>query len=115
METLKAFGRETNVGIFRQQSTEIPLRIFAYESQRRLRRRGLDRRPAVRVGKVFEEQCPKMTNPVGPNFIQRQLDPASALGEVLFGLIMVLTTTTTLTAGLTAAEDPEGVAILLGG
>jgi hypothetical protein len=58
-----------------------------------------------------------MTNPVGPNFIQRQLDLASALGEVLFGLIMVLTatTTTTLTAGLTAAEDREGVAILLRG
>lgn len=55
-----------------------------------------------------------MTNPVGPNFIQRQLDLASALGEVFFGLIMVLPTTT-LTAGLTAAEDREGVAILLGG
>jgi hypothetical protein len=54
-----------------------------------------------------------MTNPVGPNFIQRQLDPASALGDVLFGLIMVLTTT--LTARLTAAEDREAVAILLGG
>lgn len=60
-----------------------------------------------------------MTNPVGPNFIQRQLDPASVLGEVLFGLIMELTrtvaTTTMLTAGLTAAEGREGVAILLGG
>ena len=38
---------------------------------------------------------------------------ASALGEVLFGLIMVLTIT--LTARLTTAEDREGVAILLGG
>ena len=27
--------------------------------------------------KVFEERCPKMTNPVGPHFIQRQLDPAT--------------------------------------
>jgi hypothetical protein len=65
-------------------------------------------------GKHLRKRCPKMTNPAGPNFIQRQLDLASALGEVLFGLIMVLTTTT-LTAGLTAAEDREGVAILLGG
>jgi len=65
-------------------------------------------------GKHLRKRFPKITNPAGPNFIQRQLDLASALGEVLLGLIMVLTTTTTLTAGLTAAKDREGVAILLG-
>jgi VIT family len=44
-------------------------------------------------------------------FVPRYLDPASRLGEVLFGLIMVLTMT--LTAGLTVAEDKEGVRQLL--
>jgi hypothetical protein len=39
-------------------------------------------------------------------FVPRYLDPASRLGEVLFGLIMVLTMT--LTAGLTIAEGKEG-------
>jgi hypothetical protein len=53
-----------------------------------------------------------MTNPAGPNFIQRQLDAASALGEVLFGLSMVLTITQP--ARLTTAEDRDGAAILLG-
>ena len=70
-----------------------------------------DRGPAVRVEKVFEEQCRRITNPVKPNFIQRQL-AASALGEVLFVLIMVLTIT--LTAKLTTADDREGVTIFLG-
>ena len=44
-------------------------------------------------------------------FVPRYLDPASRLGEVLFGLIMVLTVT--LSAGLTAAEGPAGVRQLL--
>ena len=43
--------------------------------------------------------------------VPRYLDPASRLGEVLFGLIMVLTVT--LTAGLTVAEGKEGVRQLL--
>ncbi|MGA7215259.1 MAG: hypothetical protein WBX20_13725 [Terrimicrobiaceae bacterium] len=42
---------------------------------------------------------------------QRRL-AASALGDVLFGLIMVLTMT--LTAKLTTADDREGVTIFLG-
>ena len=50
-------------------------------------------------------RCPK------ENFFQRHLDPASRLGEILFGLIMVLTAT--LTAGLTAAEGKAGVRHLL--
>lgn len=37
----------------------------------------------------------------------RYLDPASRLGEVLFGLIMVLSVT--LTARLTVAEGPQGM------
>jgi hypothetical protein len=44
-------------------------------------------------------------------FVVRYLDPASRLGEILFGLIMVLTIT--LTAGLTAADGKEGVRQLL--
>src|SRR5205823_12349096 len=44
-------------------------------------------------------------------FVPRYLDPASRLGEVLFGLIMVLTMT--LTAGLSVAEGKEGVRQLL--
>ena len=44
-------------------------------------------------------------------FVDRYLDPASRLGEVLFGLIMVLSVT--LTAGLTVAEGPAGVRQLL--
>jgi hypothetical protein len=31
-----------------------------------------------------------MTKPVGPNFIQRRLDPATPLGEIVFGFMMVL-------------------------
>ena len=45
------------------------------------------------------------------SFTRRYLDPASRLGEVLFGLIMVLTVTST--AGLTVAEGREGVRQLL--
>jgi len=45
------------------------------------------------------------------SFIRRYLDPASRLGEILFGLIMVLTIT--LTAGLTVADGPQGVRQLL--
>jgi VIT1/CCC1 family predicted Fe2+/Mn2+ transporter len=44
-------------------------------------------------------------------FIHRYLDPASRLGEVLFGLIMVLSVT--LTAGLTVADGAAGVRQLL--
>jgi len=44
-------------------------------------------------------------------FVPRYLDPASRLGEILFGLIMVLTVT--LSAGLTVAEGPAGVRQLL--
>ncbi len=39
-------------------------------------------------------------------FVQRYLDPASRLGEVLFGLIMVLCVT--LTAGVTVSGGEEG-------
>lgn len=45
------------------------------------------------------------------SFTARYLDPASRLGEVLFGLIMVLGAT--LTAGLTVAEGKAGVRQLL--
>lgn len=44
-------------------------------------------------------------------FVARYLDPASRLGEVLFGLIMVLGAT--LTAGLHVPEDEAGVRQLL--
>jgi VIT1/CCC1 family predicted Fe2+/Mn2+ transporter len=44
-------------------------------------------------------------------FVARHLDPASRLGEVLFGLIMVLSVT--LTAGLTVQEGAAGVRQLL--
>ena len=44
-------------------------------------------------------------------FTQRHLDPGSRLGEILFGLIMVLTVT--LTAGLTVTEGRAGVRHLL--
>jgi hypothetical protein len=45
------------------------------------------------------------------SFVQRHLDPASRLGEILFGLIMVLGAT--LTASLTAADGAKGVNALL--
>src|SRR4051794_20745734 len=44
-------------------------------------------------------------------FVATYLDPASRLGEILFGLIMVLTVT--LTAGITMEEGPSGVRQLL--
>jgi VIT family len=44
-------------------------------------------------------------------FAARYLDPASRLGEILFGLIMVLTIT--LAAGLTVTDDRAGVRELL--
>src|SRR6478672_8180489 len=44
-------------------------------------------------------------------FVPRYLDPASRLGEILFGLIMVLTVT--LTAGLVVDEGRKGVIELL--
>ena len=49
--------------------------------------------------------------PKRENFAQRHLDPASRMGEILFGLIMVLSVT--LTAGLTVTEGREGVRQLL--
>jgi hypothetical protein len=49
--------------------------------------------------------------PARKSFIARHLDPASRLGEILFGLIMVLTAT--LTAGLTANSGKGGVRQLL--
>lgn len=51
------------------------------------------------------------SRPKKENFVQRHLDPASRMGEILFGLIMVLSVT--LTAGLTVAEGNEGVRQLL--
>jgi hypothetical protein len=45
------------------------------------------------------------------SFFHRHLDPASRLGEILFGLIMVLTVT--LTAGLNANSGQAGVRQLL--
>jgi VIT1/CCC1 family predicted Fe2+/Mn2+ transporter len=44
-------------------------------------------------------------------FVHRHLDPASRMGEILFGLIMVLSVT--LTAGLTVTEGKAGVRQLL--
>jgi hypothetical protein len=44
-------------------------------------------------------------------WVTRALDPGQRMGEVLFGLIMVLTFT--LSAGLSVAEGPEGVRQLL--
>ena len=44
-------------------------------------------------------------------FTERHLDPASRLGEILFGLIMVLTVT--LTASFTIADGKKGVHQLL--
>ena len=49
--------------------------------------------------------------PKKERFVVRHLDPASRMGEILFGLIMVLSVT--LTAGLTVAEGREGVRQLL--
>lgn len=49
--------------------------------------------------------------PKKQRFVQRHLDPASRMGEILFGLIMVLSVT--LTAGLTVSEGKEGVRQLL--
>jgi VIT1/CCC1 family predicted Fe2+/Mn2+ transporter len=51
------------------------------------------------------------SEPKRERFVERYLDPASRLGEVLFGLIMVLGAT--LTAGLTVAEGKAGVRQLL--
>jgi hypothetical protein len=44
-------------------------------------------------------------------FTERYLDPASRLGEILFGYIMVLTVT--LTAGFSVADGKRGVRQLL--
>jgi hypothetical protein len=49
--------------------------------------------------------------PAKESFVARHLDPASRLGEILFGLIMVLTVT--LTAGLTADSGKSGARQLL--
>src|SRR5262245_16840472 len=45
------------------------------------------------------------------SWVARSLDPGERLGEILFGLVMVLTFT--LTAGLSVSEGPEGVRELL--
>lgn len=45
------------------------------------------------------------------SFVNRYLEPADRLNEVLFGLIMVFTFS--LTAGLTAEDNPEGPRELL--
>jgi hypothetical protein len=47
----------------------------------------------------------------GKGFFAAHLDPGGIFGEILFGLIMVLTFT--LGAGLTAEDGPEGVRMLL--
>jgi len=47
----------------------------------------------------------------GEHFVERYLDPASRLGEILFGLIMALAAT--LTAGLSATQGRAGVRQLL--
>jgi len=53
-----------------------------------------------------------MAQPPGKkSFTAKHLDPPSRLGEILFGLIMVLSAT--LTAGLTVAEGKPGVRQLL--
>ncbi len=44
-------------------------------------------------------------------WVKRSLEPGERMGEILFGLIMVLTFT--LTAGLSVREGPEGVHELL--
>jgi VIT1/CCC1 family predicted Fe2+/Mn2+ transporter len=44
-------------------------------------------------------------------FVEKYLDPASRLGEILFGLIMVLTVTST--AGIAVVEEKNGVRDLL--
>ena len=51
--------------------------------------------------------------PFTPSFIRRYLDPAERLGEVLFGLIMVLTFT--LGAGLIVEEGAEATTRMLWG
>src|SRR5215831_6179381 len=51
------------------------------------------------------------SQPKKERFVQRHLDPASRMGEVLFGLIMVLSIT--LTAGLSVTEGEAGVRQLL--
>lgn len=45
------------------------------------------------------------------SWVERSLDPGERLGEILFGLVMVLTFT--LTAGLTVSEGREGVRELI--
>ena len=45
------------------------------------------------------------------SWVARSLDPGERLGEILFGLVMVLTFT--LTSGLSVTEGPEGVRQLL--
>jgi len=54
---------------------------------------------------------PVIDHPQAEGFVEKYLDPASRLGEILFGLIMVLSFT--LTAGFTVGEGREGVRELL--
>jgi hypothetical protein len=63
------------------------------------------------MGPVSNVETSMSDLPKRERFVQRHLDPASRMGEILFGLIMVLSVT--LTAGLSVAEGPEGVRQLL--
>lgn len=62
-------------------------------------------------GRARADEPDMNEKPKAERFVVRYLDPASRLGEVLFGLIMVLGVT--LTAGLTVAEGEAGVRQLL--
>jgi hypothetical protein len=69
-------------------------------------------RCAWNVGRTLKRGYPDMSHSASAKgFVHRHLDPASRLGEVLFGLIMVLTVT--LTAELTVADGKEGIRQLL--
>jgi VIT1/CCC1 family predicted Fe2+/Mn2+ transporter len=60
---------------------------------------------------TFPNKAAMNAQPQKERFVHRYLDPASRMGEILFGLIMVLSIT--LTAGLTVAEGRAGVRQLL--
>jgi VIT family len=59
----------------------------------------------------MEVTAQKQTIVARQRFVTRYLDPASRLGEILFGLIMVLTIT--LAAGFAVTDDRAGVRELL--
>src|SRR5262245_25517061 len=60
---------------------------------------------------AFCNKSPMNAQPRKELFVRRYLDPVSRMGEILFGLIMVLSIT--LTAGLTVTEGSAGVRQLL--